>query len=146
MDTHGSPQPPQGEVERRIAEAFNAYFGRFDIRIEPEDVVVGSRRTIGRDGWAISYRIDGDAAGMACLEFYATHRMTNDRHVVISADGQLEHLDAISEMVIFDPKTPGSQQAAIQEFRTRNQAIAKQLQDRGLYPHGQNGQAGAAGR
>ena len=136
MGSHGSPQPSPGEVERRIVEAFNAYFGRFGIRIEPEDVIVGSRRTIGKDGWAITYRIDGDAAGIACLEFYATHRMTNDRHVAISADGQLEHRDSIREMLIFDPKTPGSQEAAAEEFHTHNQAIAKQLQDRGLYPHG----------
>ena len=66
------------------------------------------------------------------LEFYATHRMTNDRHVAISAYGRFEHLDTISEMVIFDPKSPGSRQAAAEEFQTHNQAIAKQLQDRGL--------------
>jgi hypothetical protein len=33
--------------EERIAEAFNAYFANFDIRIGPKDVAVGIHRTIG---------------------------------------------------------------------------------------------------
>ena len=137
MNHHPDAPTQVQDAQRRIAEAFNNYFDTFPIRIAVEDIVVGTRRTLRRDGWAITYRVDEDADGRPTLEFYATHRMTNDRHVAISADGQVNHQDSIREMVIFDPKTPSSQQAAVQEFQTHNQAIAKQLQDHGLYPHGQ---------
>lgn len=63
--------------------------------------------------------------------------MTNDRHVVISPGGQLEHQDAIREILIFDPDKPGSQEPAAEEFHTHNQAIEDQRGARGLYPHGQ---------
>jgi hypothetical protein len=87
MDSH----QVAGDGERRIAELFNDYFLNFGIRISAEDVIVGSRRTIRDEhsGWAITYRVDGDASGVSSLEFYATNRRTNDRHVLISADGPL---------------------------------------------------------
>ena len=58
MSANGSLQQSQEEAERRVAEAFNAYFGNFDIRIAPEDVAVGNRRTIpqGRMGDHLSHR------------------------------------------------------------------------------------------
>lgn len=121
-----------GDDRRRIAEIFNDYFFNFGIRIAAEDVTVGSRRTIRDDhsGWAITYRVDGDASGVSSLEFYATNRRTNDRHVLISADGSAEHLEALSEMLIINSDN------AVDDFSTSNEAIAGRLRDRGLYPHG----------
>lgn len=121
-----------GDQVRRIAEVFNDYFVNFDIRISPEDVVAGSRRTIrdSASGWAITYRVDRDATGAVNLEFYATNRWTNDRHVLITGDGQCEHLDAISEILILNSDN------AVGEFEDSNEAIARQLRERGLYPHG----------
>jgi hypothetical protein len=130
MMSTGEGQPPLGPPEHRIANSFNAYFENFDVRIAAEEVVVGNRRTIRRDGWAITYRIDSDDAGMPSLEFYATHRMTNDRHVAITAGGQLECLDAISEILFL------SKPGAAEEFAARNETIEEQLHSRGLYPHG----------
>lgn len=129
-----------GHAQRRIAEAFNAYFDRFDIRILPEHVVVGIRRTIRADGWAITYRVDSDPAGMPTLEFYATHRMTNDRHVAIAADGSLDHLDAIKEFLII------SGPDSVQEFHAHNDSIEERLRSRGLYPHCQSDPSGADGQ
>jgi hypothetical protein len=112
-----SPSPKE-----RVAESFNLYFAGFDIRIAPEDVVIGSRRTIfdQRSGWRITYRVDSDGAGMPSLEFYATNRWTNDRHVRIGADGQGEHLEAISEIFVVDPENPSS-------GADRNAAIEREL-------------------
>jgi hypothetical protein len=127
MDSH----QVAGDAERRIAELFNDYFENFGIRISAEDVIVGSRRTIRDDhsGWAITYRVDGDASGVSSLEFYATNRRTNDRHVLISADGSAEHLEALSEMLIINSDN------AVDDFNSSNEAIAGRLIDRGLYPH-----------
>ncbi len=101
------PERP-GEIQRGRPNSgsrrCSTSFANFDIRIEPEDVRLGSRRRIGQRGWRIAYRIDPDDAGLPSLEFYATHRMTNDRHVRIWADGHVDHLDAIDEFYGFDPK------------------------------------------
>lgn len=40
-------------------------------------------------------------------------------------------------MLIFDPRVPGSREAAIEEFQTHNRAVEERLRDRGLNPHGQ---------
>jgi hypothetical protein len=122
--------------EEQVADAFNRYFANFDIRVEPDDVVVGSHRTIHGEGWLIRHRVDPDDAGFPSLEFYATHRMTDDRHIRIWADGALEGLDAIQPGYGYNPKAPGSKEAAEQEYRRHSQEIARQLRERGLYPEG----------
>lgn len=124
-----------GDQEQVIAELFNDYFVNFGIRISPEDVDAGSRRTIRDDasGWAITYRVDRDSAGVVNLEFYATNRRTNDRHVLISGVGRGEHLEALNDMVIINSDN------AVDDVANSNEAIAQRLQDRGLYPHGQAG-------
>ncbi len=63
--------------------------------------------------------------------------MTNDRHVVIAADGSIDHLDAIKEYLII------SGPDSVAEFHAHNDNIEQRLHSRGLYPHGQSGQAGA---
>jgi hypothetical protein len=108
----------------------------FDTRIGPGDVVLGSRRAVGERGWRITYRVDADDGGFPSLEFYSTHRMTNDRHVRIWADGYLERLDAMHEFYAYDPKVPGLQEAAEEKYLRHNQAVGRQLRARGLYPHG----------
>jgi hypothetical protein len=122
--------------EERIAETFNGYFANFDIRIEAGDVVVGSRQEIRKRRWWIAFRVLPDDAGFPSLEFYATHRMTNDRHSRIWADGHLEELDAIREMYGYDPKVPGSEGAAEKEYLRHNRMVAEQLREAGLYPDG----------
>lgn len=121
--------------EQRIATTFNDYFATFGIGIRPEDVAAvaaGGLRTIkdSRSGWAITFRVDRDGDGAVSLEFYATNRRANDRHVLISADGSLEHLDAISEMLILNSDN------AVGEFEAENASIRALLHERGLYPHG----------
>jgi hypothetical protein len=122
--------------EERIAETFNGYFANFDIRIEAGDVVVGSRQEIRKRGWWIAFRVLPDDAGFPSLEFYATHRMTNDRHSRIWADGHLEELDAIREFYGYDANVPGSEDAAKKEYLRHNRMVAEQLRVAGLYPDG----------
>jgi hypothetical protein len=122
--------------EELISEKFNAYFARFDIRIKPEDVTIGSHRMIGRQGWRIAYRVDPDDAGRPTLEFYATHRMTSDSRVRIWSDGHTEDLETIHEAYVYDAKLPGAEQAAEAAYLAHNRSVAEKLRDRGLYPDG----------
>jgi hypothetical protein len=126
------PESPQ----EAIAAAFNDYFRNFDIRIVPDDVILGERRSLSQGGWRVAFRIDPDDSGAPVLEFYATHRMTNDRHVRIWADGVSEDLDAIDESFVFDPNQPGSEEESRRRYEEHNQNVARELRARGLYPEG----------
>jgi hypothetical protein len=126
-----------------IADSFNDYFGNFNVRITPDDVAVGVHGTVVEqlsDGhpppsWYVQYRVDADNDGQPFLEFYATSRMTNDRHARISADGRGEHLEAVSEMYAYDPEAPAEVQAAArEEFDKRNREITEILRARGFRP------------
>jgi hypothetical protein len=120
----------------RIAEAFNECFANFEIRIEAGDVVLGTRRQIHEQGWRVAYRVVPDDGGFPSLEFYATHRMTSDRHARIWADGHIQGLDAIHEFYAYDPEVPGSREAAEEKYLRHNRLVADQLRASGLYPEG----------
>lgn len=128
---------------QRIAESFNEYFASFNVRIAASDVVIGHKDTIierpsdrwPRPSWRVQYRVDADDDGQPCLEFYATSRMTNDRHARIAADGHGEHLEAIDEVFGFDPSDPDEVRAAARaKFDRRNGEIADRLRARGFEP------------
>jgi hypothetical protein len=123
-------------TQERIADAFNGYFANFGIRIETGDVRIGVLREIRGSGWLIRYRVVADDAGAPGLEFYATHRMTDDTHVRIWADGHTEELEAIREAYAFDASVPGSKEAAEEEYLRANRRIADHLTEIGLYPKG----------
>jgi hypothetical protein len=123
-------------AETRIAETFDRYFANFGIRIDPGEVRVGHRGQIRSEGWSIRYRVVPDDAGGPSLEFYATHRMTNDRHAVIWADGHLDTLEAIREFFGYDPDVPRSKEAAEQDYLQHNRLVADRLRAAGLFPEG----------
>jgi hypothetical protein len=70
------------------------------------------------------------------MEFYATNRMTDDRHARIWADGYLERLDAIRGWLGYNPNVPGSKEAAEEQYMRHNRRVAEQLRSAGLYPGG----------
>ena len=108
----------------RITESFNGYFANWDgVRIVPEDVILGARRVVvdQASGWHVTYRVDPDHDGLPTLEFYAMNRFTNDRWVVIGADGMQQHKPAISDIFM-----------SASDYE-RNDAIAKELRARGLH-------------
>jgi hypothetical protein len=119
-----------------IAETFDGYFENFGITIDPTDIVIGRRAVIRYRGWYVTLRVIADDAGSPSLEFYATHRMTDDRHVRIWADGVLEELDAIWSMYGYDPKVPGAEEAARERYLAHNREVAERLRAAGLYPDG----------
>jgi hypothetical protein len=52
---------------------------------------------IQKRGWMIRYAF-GREAGVDYLDYYAVHRMTNDRHVRILESGEVRGLPAMSDM------------------------------------------------
>ena len=56
---------------------------------------------IVQQGWTISMRFDiGAEDGRERLDYYAMHRMTNDRHVRMYAAGEEEDLPAMLESYV----------------------------------------------
>ncbi len=65
---------------RRIEAAFAEDFFHWGITLPPDDVRQRRQGEIAAAGWAIWYLFDSDERG-EYLDYYASHRMTSDRHV-----------------------------------------------------------------
>lgn len=118
-----------------IEERFAVYFATWGICLPEDAVQLEDPGIIQQDGWTIRYLFGSDAEG-SYLEFYATHRMTNDRRARIYSSGETRDLEALEAMYGFDPKIPGDKERAARENRRRNTRITKELEARGLYPDG----------
>jgi len=75
-----------------IAFKFTCYFGHLSIQLPAWNIKVRQPGKMRRRGWSIQY-IFGSDGEEEFLDFYATHRMTRDRHVRIRADGSYETLE-----------------------------------------------------
>jgi hypothetical protein len=114
----------------KIAAAFNADFAPWNIRLPRRDLAQRRRGRILRAGWAIWYLLGSDARG-EYLDYYASHRMTNDRHFRIRADGSREWLPAIREgrFGSADPEEDARLEA---EYHAENQRVAEMLEAKGF--------------
>ena len=122
MGTHG-PLPT-------ITSAFKGYFERWHLVLPDEDVAARRRGKICEAGWAIWYLFGADEKG-EYLDFYASHRMTNDRHLRIYADGKREGLESIREFCLCS-QNPVEDARLQAEFYADNQRISKMLEDKGF--------------
>jgi len=114
------------EIELR----FNDAFALWDIRLPREDIAQRRRGKIIKAGWAIWY-LFGSNVKHEYLDYYASHRMTNDRHVRIYANGHCEELQTIQAFrrASEDPKEDARLQA---EYYAANQRVAKLLESKGF--------------
>jgi hypothetical protein len=112
-----------------IESIFNDTFSPWAIRLSPEAVKKRERGTLTRAGWAIWYLFGADEAG-EYLDYYASHRMTNDRHERIRADGRCETLPAIQD---FRPRSDDPEEDARLEaaYFAGNQAVVRMLEEKG---------------
>jgi len=118
-------------IEARFAD----YFANWGIRL-PEGAVDQQEAGILRKaGWTIRYIFGSDARG-SYLEFYASHRMTNDRRLRLYASGESQGLDAIQDMYGWKPEVPGDQEREKKRYREHNVRVAEELEALGLYPTG----------
>lgn len=125
-----------GTAPALLAETFNAYFQNWRIEISAADVQAGKQGSVVDHGWRVNYLVDADDTGELFLEFYATHRMTDDRHVLISSSGVTKHLDAIVGMYRYDPNVGGSEDRARRANIEHNRRVAEGLEAKGLFPSG----------
>lgn len=118
-----------GPTDKLVA-AFNSDFHDRGIRLSPADVAVRRRGKITRRGWTVWYLFGEDASG-AYLDYYASHRMTNDLHIRIRQDGSSETLPAIEDFRA--TSTNPAEDARLEaEYLIQNQRVARLLRAKGF--------------
>lgn len=114
----------------RIESEFNGDFASWNIRLPPEAIASRQAGRFVASGWTIWYRF-GSEDGAEYLDYYASHRMTNDRHVRLYADGRVQGLEAVIGMHVIpeDPKEAAQAQA---DFHARNREVRCRLDEKGF--------------
>lgn len=113
-----------------LEATFNSSFSHWEIRLPPDALTRRQPGTIIQAGWAIWYLFGSDERGNY-LDYYASHRMTNDRHVRIYADGVREGLPTIQEFRLCS-RDPEEDASLEREYFAKNQEVAKMLEEKGF--------------
>jgi hypothetical protein len=112
----------------KIETQFNAEFSHWSISMPPEDVAARRRGEIIQAGWTICYLFGVNEKG-EYLDYFASHRMTNDRHARIYASGEREALPTLNWYRVCC-KDPEEDKQAEAEFIAENQRIGKMLDEK----------------
>ncbi len=113
-----------------IESAFNDSFAHWQIRLPAAAIADRQRGRIQQAGWLIWYMFATDERG-EYLDYYASHRLSDDLHVRLRADGRQEDLPAFQRrFVISRKRREAAQQEA--EFYANNQLVAELLAAKGF--------------
>lgn len=132
---NGEHEVGAGDSLQGIAGEFAKHFAHWNIRLPPDDLAQARAGLIRDQGWSIRYIFGSNDRG-DYVEYYATHRMTNDRRVRIYTSGEVESLPAIQEGYFFKSEIPGDEERARRAYHEHNEAVAEDLKSLGLYPEG----------
>ena len=115
---------------KNIEVRFNISFSHWGIKLPPDDIAERRRGKIMKGGWVIWYLFGSDENG-EYLDYYASHRMTDDDHVRIYADGKSETLPTLRQfrLTSTDPKEDARLEF---EFFSENERISKMLKGKGF--------------
>ena len=118
----------------QLLQRFNRAFANWEIELPIDAMSPGVVWLIVQRGWTIWTRFDiGDDDGRGRLDYYAMHRMTDDRHIRMYADGKEESLPAIGGFwVIPQGATPAEEKEARDKHLAHNQAVEKLLEEKGF--------------
>ncbi len=116
---------------------FNEQFGHWNIPLPPDDIANRRRGKIIHAGWVIYYLFGADPQKGEYLDYFAAHRMTNDRHVRIYENGATEGLPTL-EWYRLSSKDPEEEKRLEAEYMATNQAIGKMLDEKWGWCHGDN--------
>ncbi len=113
-----------------IKSQFDSAFSTWEISLPAEALATRSRGKIVKSGWAIWYLFGSDDKG-EYLDYYASHRMTDDRHVRIYESGENLDLPTVST---FRPSSqdPDEDARLEAEYLAENQRVAELLEAKGF--------------
>lgn len=116
-----------------IPKIFNQFFQTWKIVLPPEALETRQRGELHGSGWTIQYLFGQDEQG-EYLDFYATHRMTNDRHMRIYTTGEVISLEAPLEFMVFPQNSTEEEQERIREqYYSENRRIYNDLHKKGFH-------------
>jgi hypothetical protein len=111
---------------------FEREFSAWGIFLPQEDVQQRRRGEIREQGWRIQY-VFGSVGGVEFFDYYATHRMTNDRHERIYEDGATESLPALADMIVYPADADEDARDQIRrEYHQHNARTARLLELKGF--------------
>lgn len=117
----------------KISEVFNKTFQSWNLTLPHEALETRQGGSLHGAGWTIKYLFDQDEKGRY-LDYYATHRMTNDRHVRIYEHGEVVMLESPLEFMVFPAGSTEDEQEQIRkEYFAENRRIYKELARKGFY-------------
>jgi hypothetical protein len=119
---------------KEIVDRFLRDFEPWDISLPPEQARERRRGKLVEGGWAIWFLYGEDEKG-EYLDYYASHRMTDDRHVRIYESGEVERLPTINtfRLVSQDPEEDARLEA---EYLDKNRRVARMLEEKGFGAEG----------
>lgn len=117
-----------------LRKRFNREFSEWGIEHPLDAMSPGRVWLVVQRGWTIWTRFDIDPEdGRARLDYYAMHRMTDDRHVRLYADGEEEELPAMAESFGYpEDATRAEREAARAKVLAENRAVEKLLEEKGF--------------
>jgi len=95
-----------------------------------EDLKSKNSGFIQDSGWLIQYCFGKDENG-DFLDYYAAHRMTDDSHLRIYANGTKKHLPALSSIVLIS-KDPVENKRLRDEHDKQNREVVELLAKKGF--------------
>jgi len=109
-----------------IQGIFDQQFAPWDITLPAESMVTLQPGSITSRGWTINY-LFGKADGLPYLEYFASHRMTNDTLNRIYADGRRELIGYCQELFpADDPQTEAA-------YYQHNRQFYEEVKRKGLW-------------
>lgn len=116
----------------RVDRLFTQYFAPWSITLPAEALAERQAGCIQQAGWTIQYQWGSDERG-EYLDFYATHRMTNDRHVRLRESGEVESLPSYQEHIIYPANASQEEITRVErECYEHNRAVAELLRQKGF--------------
>jgi len=111
---------------RSIKEKFEEYFSNWKIKLPDKNLNERLNGYLNNSGWLIQYCF-GIENDIEYLDFYASHRMTADRHVRIYENGEIERLPSYWEFFVVDSEGRGKK-----EYEENSKKVTKLLIEKGF--------------
>lgn len=139
---------PYGEIMTEslgpLEAKFRELFSNWELTLPAEDVAQRRRGRIIEKGWTVWYLFGRDERG-EYLDYYASHRMTDDTHERIYADGTVEALESLQGMRL-SSQDPVEDKRLADAYYAKNARIGELLREKGFGLYGDEPLAISLGR
>lgn len=117
-----------------LRQIFNRDFGNWDIELPDEALTKDDVWLIVQRGWTIWTRFDSsDEDQREYLDYYAIHRMTNDRHVRLYSNGDVKALPTMSQGYVIPNGASKEEQEELEaKYTAYNQSVEELLNEKGF--------------